>query len=199
MSPDPTLTAIVAALLSLVVWRRYPEHAPIALALSLSAARDAAGPLLRGVRELDAGLLCVVACASGRSYMLAWEGVRRLVADVLWGGLAPLFFVAATIGRGEFTPYFAYLAAVVSGGLAFNRWEGERTVATDTALVLLLGDGAGLAFGWRDDAVPWQAAVQLGAAIVVQALWLIAGRGTPSGPSSRPPRAPSLRPRARPS
>jgi hypothetical protein len=172
VSPPLLAAALACALLSLATWLRDREHGPVALALVFSAARDAAGPLLRGEPAIDAALLCAAACLSGRSYALAWGWGSALVADVAWGWAALMFAIVATVGGASDAPVVAYVASTITGCLAFNGWDGERTATTDTALVLLAGDAAGLAFGWRDDAVPRQAALQLVAAAIVQAAWL---------------------------
>lgn len=179
MNLDPGLVAIGCALLSVALWLRHQAHAPIALALVFSTTRDVAGPLLRGAPEIDAAMLCVAACLSGRSYVLAWGWAGQVEADVGWGWTALMLTIVATVGGETGAAHVAFMAAVALGALAFHNWDGERTATTDTALVLLVGDTAGLAFGWQDDALPKQALLQLVAAALVQGAWLIRRRGPP--------------------
>ncbi len=160
--------AVGCALLSVAAWRRYPEHGPVALAICFSAARDLAGPVLQAEPTLDAALLVVVACLSGRAYARVWKGRTSVeVVDLIW-----VTFGVTIVAFGS-DARVAYSASVVAGAFSYGQWRGPRSVATDTALVLIVGDAAGLLFGWHSQAIPWQAAIQLLVASAVQGAWLL--------------------------
>lgn len=186
---SPTVVSIGCALLSLATVARRRFYWPVAAVLCLIAAWAAAGELRTPPPEFDFSMLAAVACAQGWAYSRAWQAADAISiafdcsppdTDAGWALLASAVALLSLVVPSASEAFFqgCFFAASVSGSLAWHvraLWLPlPRAPERDACVVLLLGDCAGVLFGWRDDALPWQAAMQLGAVSVVQLAWLVA-------------------------